>query len=102
MAAGCSFFATTKYVHVLTAAELHARGVSSDSDSERDSDVLWGASNEGGTVLVEIIRDSKSKYFFQRSWIIIMVEISRSRIIRITNYSARTYMCFEPEEVIEG
>ena len=45
------------------------------------------------TVLVEIIRDSKNKYFFQRSRIIeiIMVEISRSRIIRITNYSARTY-----------
>ena len=41
------------------------------------------------TVLVEIIRDSKNKYFFQRSRII-MVEISRSRIIRITNYSART------------
>ena len=44
------------------------------------------------TVLVEIIRDSKNNYFFQRSRII-MVEISRSRIIRITNYSARTYMC---------
>ena len=43
------------------------------------------------TVLVEIIRDSKNKYFFQRSRII-MVEISSSRIIRITNYSARTYM----------
>ena len=43
------------------------------------------------TVLVEIIRDSKNKYFFQRSRII-MVEISRSRIIRITNYSARTYI----------
>ena len=39
---------------------------------------------------LEIIRDSKNKYFFQRSRII-MVEISRSRIIRITNYSARTY-----------
>ena len=44
------------------------------------------------TVLVEIIRDSKNKYFFQRSRII-MVEISRSRIIRITNYSVCTYMC---------
>ena len=40
--------------------------------------------------MVEIIRDSKNKYFFQRSRII-MVEISRSRIIRITNYSVRTY-----------
>ena len=44
------------------------------------------------TVLVEIIRDSKNKYFFQRSRII-MVEISRSRIIRITNYLASTYTC---------
>ena len=43
------------------------------------------------TVLVEIIRDSKNNFFFQRSRII-MVEISRSQIIRITNYSARTYM----------
>ena len=36
------FLATTKYVHVLTAAELHiyVRGVSSDRDSECDSDVL--------------------------------------------------------------
>ena len=34
------FLATTKYVHVLTAAGLHVRGVSSDRDSELDSDVL--------------------------------------------------------------
>ena len=34
------FLATTKYVHVLTAAELHVRGVSSDRDGECDSDVL--------------------------------------------------------------
>ena len=34
------FLATTKYVHVLTAAELQVRGVSSDHDRERDSDVL--------------------------------------------------------------
>ena len=52
----------------------------------------WYTSSVRPTVLVEIIRDSKNKYFFQRSRII-MVEISRSRIIRITNYSARTYMC---------
>ena len=34
------FLATTKYVHVLTAAELHVCGVSSGRDSERDSNVL--------------------------------------------------------------
>ena len=36
------FLVTTKYVHVLTAAELHIyiRGVSSGHDSERNSDVL--------------------------------------------------------------
>ena len=33
------FLATTKYVHVLTAAGLHVRGISSDRDSERDSNV---------------------------------------------------------------
>ena len=31
------------------AAELHVSGVSNDRDCERDSDVLRGASNEGGT-----------------------------------------------------
>ena len=49
-----------------------------------------GGGGRGGWLQYrEITRDSKNKYFFQRSWII-MVEISRSRIIRITNYSART------------
>ena len=52
--------------------------------------VVSGQTCSKYTVLVEIIRDSKNKYFFQRSRII-MVEISRSRIIRITNYSAGTY-----------
>ena len=32
------FLVSTKYVHVLSAAELHVHGVSSDGDSERDSE----------------------------------------------------------------
>ena len=39
--------------------------------------IRWLSLADCVTVLVEIIRDSKNKYFFQRSRII-MVEISRS------------------------
>ena len=42
------FLSTTKYVHVLSAAWVIVRGVSSD----RDSDVLRGAFNEGATRLL--------------------------------------------------
>ena len=31
MVAGCYFLATTKYVHVMTAAELHIRGVTASA-----------------------------------------------------------------------